>query len=124
MKGNTTYPWRALLSGHMATPWRTAAFGIKLLLLLLLPLAARLIMLVGMGVGKKELPGALLDFPPPAPLTDTGPFPLVLKFHKVPKKECANASLQREPRSPHPVFTLDNGCLMRVWCGSLRAAMR
>jgi len=53
-------------------------FGFFLLLL-----AVRLILLVGMGVGKKELPGALLDFPPPPPIRDTGPFPLVLKFHKV-----------------------------------------
>jgi hypothetical protein len=92
-------------------------------LLLLLPLAARLIMLVGMGVGKKELPGALLDFPPPAPLTDTGPFPLVLKFHKVPPKKCEKPLCNANRAHRILFFTLD-GCQMRVWCGSLRAAMR
>ena len=67
----------------MITIWKVAVLASKVCAFVLLLLAIRLILLVGMGVGKKELPGALLDFPPPPPIRDTGPFPLVLKFHKV-----------------------------------------
>jgi len=41
-------------------------------------------LLLGMGVSQRELPAAMLNFPPPATLPKTvGPFPLMLKFHKV-----------------------------------------
>ncbi len=43
----------------------------------------RFILLIGMGVGQNDLQNAMLDFPPPPALTGTGPFPLMLKFHKV-----------------------------------------
>ena len=36
-----------------------------------------------MGVGKKNLKEAFLDFPPPGPVANVGTFPLMLKFHKV-----------------------------------------
>ena len=55
----------------------------KILALLVVPVMVRVILLIGMGVGKKDLQNAMLDFPPPPPLTGTGPFPLMLKFHKV-----------------------------------------
>ena len=63
---------------------RALTTGAKVAVLIALPMLVRFLLLVGMGVGKKELPNAMWDFPPPPALEGTGPFPLMLKFHKVP----------------------------------------
>ena len=72
-----------MLGKRRMTPQRYACLLAKVVAVLAVPVVVRFILLIGMGVGEKDLSSAMWSFPPPAALTDTGPFPLMLKFHKV-----------------------------------------
>jgi hypothetical protein len=61
----------------------TCTLLMKIICVLLVPFCIRFMLLIRMGVSKRELPLAMLDLPPPPTLHGTGPFPLMLKFHKV-----------------------------------------
>jgi hypothetical protein len=62
---------------------RYVSYMMRLAVAVALVALLRLGMLIRTGVGKGELISAFLAFPPPSMIEGLGPFPLVLKFHKV-----------------------------------------
>lgn len=62
---------------------RIFTITLKIVTLLGVLLLSRFLLLVRIGVPNDTLKGAMLDFPPPSQINGAGPFPLMLKFHKV-----------------------------------------
>ena len=52
---------------------------LRVMAVIAVPMLIRFGLLIGMGVDQVDLQSAFFDFPPPATIHGTGPFPLMLK---------------------------------------------